>query len=474
VTPRLLHYSDVENAYDDPERLGRLAGTLRALDGQDALVCGTGDDTAPGVLALRTEGEQSLDLFEAVEPDVETFGNHDFDFGTERTRELVSRSPQQWLTANVYPGEGPPPTASAGEPFGADVGVRPWTVLDVDGSRVGLFGLTDPTTPEINPAATGLTFRDPVVAAEEAVAELRARDVDHVVALSHLGRGDDALAAAVDVDAVLGGHVHSERVERIDETVLTRPGVNGEVVLEVSLPDGEVTRHAVADGPLYEPVAESLRARMAAEGLTEVVARAPEPVERTERTCFRGESPIGNFVADAYRWAAREAGFEGPVVGLQNSGGIREGPALSGAVTLGDLMSVIPFPERVAVLDVSGRTLRSAFAEAARNVGFGEAEWWHAHVSNARLEYDHGVDEIVDASVAGRPVTPDGRYRLATSEYLLHTAGEFPSLTPDHRVGTLDIQYEVLAAYARAAGIAPRVEGRVVRHGHGNRSKRQG
>jgi 2',3'-cyclic-nucleotide 2'-phosphodiesterase (5'-nucleotidase family) len=204
---------------------------------------------------------------------------------------------------------------------------------------------------------------------------------------------------------------------------------------------------------------------MAAEGLTEVVARAPEPVERTERTCFRGESRIGNFVADAYHWAALEAGFEEPVVGLQNSGGIREGPPLSGEVTLGDLMSVIPFPERVAVLDVPGRTLRSAFAEAARNVGFGESEWWHAHVSNARLEYDHGSSELLGASVGGRPVEAGRRYRVATSEYLLHTEGEFPSLTPEYRVGTLDVQYEVLAAYARAEGISPRVEGRVVRHG---------
>ena len=386
---------------------------------------------------------------------------HDFDFGTDRTLELVERSPQPWLTANVFPGDG----ASVGGPFGASVGVRQWTVLEAGGARVGLFGLTDPHTPTINPAAANLSFCDPVSAAERVVAELRAHDVDYVVVLSHLGRGDEALAAAVDVDVVLGGHVHSERIERIDGTVLTRPGVNGEVVMEVSLPDGEVTRHAVADGPLCEPVASSLRERMAAEGLTEVVAHVDEPVERTERTCFRGESRIGNFVADAYRWAALRAGFEEPVVGLQNSGGIREGPPLAGDVTLGDLMSVIPFPERVAVLRVPGSVLQSAFAEAARNVGFGESEWWHAHVSNARLEYDHGERELVRASVEGRPVEGDRDYRVATSEYLLHTEGEFPSLTPQFRVGTLDVQYEVLAAYARVEGIDPRLEGRIVRRG---------
>jgi len=38
VTPRLLHYSDVENAYDDPERVGRLAGTLIVAMGGPILV----------------------------------------------------------------------------------------------------------------------------------------------------------------------------------------------------------------------------------------------------------------------------------------------------------------------------------------------------------------------------------------------------------------------------------------------------
>ena len=457
---RLLHYSDVENAYDDPERVGRLAGTLRELDGEDAVVCGTGDTTAPGVLALQTRGEQAIAFYEAVDTALETFGNHDFDFGPDRTEELVERSPQHWLSANVYHDGAAP--GRDGERFGASVGVDPLAV-----HRVGFFGLTDPSTPDINPHAKALTFTDPIVEAERAVAELRDRGVDFVVCLSHLGRGDEELAASVDLDVVLGGHVHSERVEYVDDTVLTRPGVNGRVALEISLPDTSVTRHLVEDGPVHAELADSLRDLFDTTGLTDTVATVSDPVERTERTCFRGESRIGNFVADAYRWAAREAGHADPVVGLQNSGGIREGPALSGEVTLADLMSVIPFEEGVAVLELTGEELLGTLAEADASVGFGDAEadWWHAHVANVRLEYDHAAGELVSAEVAGRPVDPTATYRLATSEYLLHTEGEFPSLHEGQRIDTLDTQYEVLAAYARAVGVDPKLEGRIVRTG---------
>ena len=447
MTLRLLHYSDIENAYDDPERLGRLAGTLAARRDDATLVFGTGDNTSPGILPLVTRGEQSLDFFERVDPHADTFGNHDFDYGPDRALELVDRAPQPWICANVE---------RNGGRFGASVGVRPWRVFERAGVRVGVFGLVTPRTNSINPNTGDVRFTDPIPAAEAATEALRAEGVDHVVCLSHLGTGDETLAATVDVDVVLGGHNHAERVERLDDTLLTRPGVNGEVVLEISLPDREVTRHVVREGPLDEPVRDRFEDRMADAGVDEVVGHVDDPIERTETACFRGESRIGNFVADAYRWAADAD------VGLQNSGGIRSGPALAGDVTLGDLISVVPFDEPLAVAEVTGRELAEAFAqgEGAR-LSFGEPEWWHAHVSGATIEYDLTAGALVSATVGGDPIDPDRTYRVALSEYLLHSDDEFPALEETHRVETLDTQYEVLAAYARAVGIAPETDGRI-------------
>ena len=455
MTPRLLHYSDVENAYDDPERIGRLAGLIADLRADDALVLGTGDNTSPGVLALTTRGRQALDFFGAVEPDAGTFGNHDFDYGPDAARRIVRDSPQTWVSANVYEG------ADGDERFGREAGVVPTVILEAGGARVGVFGVTDHRTASINPSAKALTFADPFEAAREAVADLRERGVDYVVALSHLGSDDAELAATVDVDVVLGGHVHSERIERVNDTLLTRPGANGHVLLEVEL-DGtpEVTRHEVADGPLDEDVAAALRDRMAAEGLDEVLASVAEPIERTEATVYRGESRIGNFVADAYRWAA------GTDVALQNSGGIREGPSLAGEVTVGDLMSVVPFEEPVAVAELTGEELRGILRQASgRNLGFGEPDWWHAHLSGVTLVWDAERGEIEEALVGGEPVDPDATYTLATTDYLFYSDHEFPALDEHHRVERLSIQYEVLADYAREVGIAPAAEGRIVRNG---------
>ena len=117
---RLLHYSDTENLYDDAERAARFAGRLRELDGPDALVVGTGDNTAPGVVSMAASGRHTLDFADAVDAVVDTFGNHDFDYGPDATRELVADGDLTWVSANVRDEDG--------DPFGAEEGVVPWTI----------------------------------------------------------------------------------------------------------------------------------------------------------------------------------------------------------------------------------------------------------------------------------------------------------------------------------------------------------
>jgi UDP-sugar diphosphatase len=444
--PRLLHYSDIENVYDDPGRVARLAGRLRSLGGEDVLVCGTGDNTSPGVLALVERGRQSLDFFEAVSTDVETFGNHDFDYGPEATRTLVADSTHTWVSANVRD--------EAGEQF---AGVAPTAVKTVDGARIGVFGVTDPATPSLNPMAADLTFSDPYEAAERAVERLRDEGVDYVVALSHLGGGDDELARRVDVDVVLGGHVHADRCERVADTLLLRPGVNGHAVYEVDLSsDGpRATRHETADADPFEDLAEALEGRIEAAGLDEVVGTVADPIERTDQTVHRGECRIGNFVADAYRWAS------GADVGLQNSGGIRDGPPLSGDVTLADCISVIPFEEPLVLAELSGEELKRVFRECSSvAVDFGEPDWWHGHVSGARFTLD-GDGTLLEATVAGEPIDASAYYTVATSDYVLHSDHEFPTIDESHRAGEGDILHDVLAAYARECELDPVVEGRM-------------
>lgn len=455
---RLLHYADIENVYDTPDRAGKLAGLISTLDGPDALVVGSGDNISPGVLPLISRGRQSIDFFRAIDADVETFGNHDFDYGPEATRSVVADSPQTWVSANVYD--------ENGDRFAGAEGVVPSATFDVAGSTIGTFGVTDAATASLNPEAASLQFSDPLPAAREAIETLRDKEVDYLVAVSHLGTGDEALAE-LDLDVVLGGHVHAERVVYENGTLLTRPGVNGHVVLEIELfDDGSqpaVTRHCVDDeNPLAAPrddrLVAALERRRAASDLGEVVARIESSIARDSETIHGGECAIGNFVADAYRAAS------GADVGLQNSGGIRPGEPLVGDVTIADLISLVPFEEPVVTVTLSGTELSQTIRQlSATAVDFGEDHWWHGHLSGATAVFDRQSGELLEASVAGDPIDESSSYTLATTEYVLHSDQEFPAIHQRHRTGEHGIQHDVLASYARENGIPTERDGRIRR-----------
>ncbi|WP_123538372.1 bifunctional metallophosphatase/5'-nucleotidase [Halosimplex salinum] len=452
---RVLHYADVEAAYDDPERVGRLAGLIDELRDDSTVVTGGGDDTGPGVLSVVTEGRQSLDFFRSVDPDAETFGNHDFDHGIDALLSVVADSPQPWLCANA---------TRDGDPFAAAQGASPWTVVDAGGRRVGLLGVAHPETAEINPNAAPVEFTDPVPAARTAVEALRGEGVDRTVVVSHLGDDTD-LARAVDADLILGGHDHERRVDRVDGTLVCRPGGTGRYLLEVSF-EGDrptATHHAVDDtsvdnGPVATDVADAIRERMAATGLSDAVATAVDPVPCDMRACKRGESRIGNLITDAHRWKT------GADVAVNSGGGFRRRPPLAGEVTAFDLVSVAPYAADLCTLRIDGAALLDTLGALALDSAPDDLPRWHfGHVSGASVVWDDAADELRAARVDGDPVDRNATYEVATTRFFVDSDALFPSLDPANVVERHGPQYEAVVEYVRDCGLDPELGDRIRR-----------
>lgn len=436
---RILHYSDLETAFDTPDRISRLAGLIQSRTTPNTIIIDTGDTLAPSLLSLETAGHHPLDYYSRVDPDLATFGNHDFDIGFDALRDIIAGSPQTWLGTNVFFND---------QRFGERVGVQATTCIQIADTTLGFFSLLTPETPAITPEAEPLQVTDPFSAAQDAVTALRDQGADEIIALSHLGQPDEQLAATVDIDVILGGHVHTRRIERIADTLCARPGVNGDTLLELTYDDDwTIEPLQVASGPSDEELRRTLEDRLDQTGLTEPVTEISRPIDRSREAIFAGQTPLGRIVAEAYRWATNAD------VGLQNSGGLRDGPPLEGQVTAADLVGIIPFDEPVAVADVSGQQL-SAILEATngRHATVGNPNWQLGHTSGATLEWTN--DRLTDVRIAGQPIKSDSSYRLATSDYLLWSEREFPTLGPADLVDRTDKrQYEILVEYARTHGL---------------------
>ncbi|HUS79760.1 MAG TPA: metallophosphoesterase [Armatimonadota bacterium] len=224
---RIIHTSDLHNRL---EREGAEAlAFLRETTG--ALLLDSGDAVGAGNIWVR-RAEPILELMNLAGYHAMAVGNREFYFRKRGLLHKTAAAKFAVLSANLRAREG-------------DLGhIRPWTVLEAGGLRVGVFGLTREM---IAPGCWLGCFSDVRFvpwreAVTEAIEALRER-VDLLVALSHLGtRRERALAAEfAGVDLILGGHAHDDLEERAASgTVISHPGHHGTraVLLEIERAPG--------------------------------------------------------------------------------------------------------------------------------------------------------------------------------------------------------------------------------------------
>src|SRR6516165_8998225 len=158
-----------------------------------------GDVLAPSIMSALLKGSQMVALFNTLGVDAVVFGNHEFDFGPEVTRQRMTEAKFLWFGTNVL---GPD-----GQPFG---GALATTTRQVGGLTIGLFGLLTPETARLSSPGPMVTFAPVVPTAKTTVEALHQAGADVIIALTHLSLAEDrALAQQVPgISVILGGHEH--------------------------------------------------------------------------------------------------------------------------------------------------------------------------------------------------------------------------------------------------------------------------
>jgi 5'-nucleotidase len=190
------------------------------------------------------------------------------------------------------------------------------------------------------------------------------------------------------------------------------------------------------------------------------VGEAPAAISNI--TCRVGECALGSFIADAMR-----ASVAGADVALMNAGGIRTGlPA--GTITLGDVLTMLPFGNTVATLELSGADLRAAIANGLARAGAGA----FPQVSGLRVTWNPTAApeaRLVALEVATQggfvPLDPARRYRVVTNNFL-RNGGDGYAMLRDRAIDPYDSGPgldEVVANAITATGrFAPAISGRIV------------
>lgn len=432
---RILAYNDLESVYDDPHRIGRLAGLIDELRDERTILCGAGDDTALGTVALLSDHGRDLarPFFDSVAPAVETFGNHDFDQGRQWAFDWAETVPPTYCGANLDdPGTDQVPSS---------------TVIERDDHRVGFIGVTHPEMANICGSIQDLTVGDPIPAVRREARALAQEGVDHTVVLSHCGQLDREIAARTDVDVVIGGHVHRQRCESVERTTFVRTEGGGRTVADVRLQSNSApsaTFQRTADAPRDETIAGSYRTVRDGTDVDRQIATLKQPLQRTDSERFDGESRAGNFLADVLRHTI------GSDFALFPAGSLRDGPPLTGAVTVGDIVSLAPFADPIREVSVTGRQLRAALDGAAVQRS-SDRGWVRVHVSGGSVRWaaDGSLKRL---QIGGGLVSDDARYSVATTGWLVEVSTTFDTITRATVTAEHTPLYQAAINHARTKG----------------------
>lgn len=186
----------------------------RAAAPEHTLVVHGGDFVQGTPVSTLFRGMPAIEVANLMGFDVHTLGNHEFDYGWERTREFIEAGEFATVSANVVNDSG-------------DTLADPYVVVERAGMRIGVIGIVTEQLANLTRAELRGPWRSaPIVeTVRRYAAELKDK-TDLVIVLAHNfnDEDDDILAGVPEVPILISGHNHGgqEDVKEVDGRVCVK------------------------------------------------------------------------------------------------------------------------------------------------------------------------------------------------------------------------------------------------------------
>ncbi len=461
-------FSDI---YEMAERDGRggfarVAGALKAerAKAKNVIVALAGDTLSPSLTSSVDKGAHIVDLLDRIGLDVFTPGNHEFDFGEAIFRQRMGEAQFPLLAANLRDASDHPLPGFADR-----------KIIDVEGVKIGLFGLTDDEAARRSNPGT-LKLLPAIKTAEREAKALRDAGADLVVVVTHSEWQDDLrLMKLGSIDIVLSGHDHNLLVAHDGRAVVGETQADGVnlVAIDVEMriaADGTkrwTPRFRIVDTADVAPDA-AIAARVAQyqaeidKTLDVEIGVAKTPLDSRKASVRGQETAIGNYFADTMRAVA------GADVAIINGGGIRGNRTYAAGtkLTRKDVARELPFNNQLVTLELSGADLRAALENAVLLIDRDAGRF--AQISGARIVVRRGAapgSRLVSIVIGGKPLDDAKRYKVATIDFLARGKDGYVALTRGKPLVS-ELEGPLLAnviadAIEKAGTIAPVVDGRI-------------
>ncbi len=421
----ILYTNDV-HTYIDKQSPKLTYAAIAALkksyqdDGKNVLLVDAGDHVQGTAYGSMDEGATIIQLMNAAGYDAATPGNHEFDYGMDRAKELMADADYPYLSCNWV-----------------NLPLNNRVLSDVKYFRIGgrTIAFVGITTPETITKSTPAYFMDKnqkryvydILGGEDgqklysAVQKSinKARVIaDYVIGLGHLGvdpssspwTSKEVIEHTSGLDAFIDGHSHTvmecEWVKDLSgkAVALTQTGSYFANVGEMTIKaDGSIATQLV---PTYDGL-DSAVAGIQTEWVSAVDDMLGEKIAVAETNFYisdpatgkrrirLGETNLGDFVADGIYSYFNEVEQLHCDVAIMNGGGIRA-DVNAGDWSFKTCKQVSPFGNVACLMSVTGKQIQDALEFAARFVGpDGQENGGFLHVAGATYEIHTDIPNTV-------------------------------------------------------------------------------
>lgn len=411
----ILHSNDLHGDFLAEQVDEKLVGGVSMLSGYiekvraeepNTIYAIAGDMFRGSVIDSEYKGLSTIEIMNALAPDIVTIGNHEVDYGIAHLLFIEKCARFPIINANLYI---------------KNTSTRlftPYKILRVDGMNILFIGIiTQDVINQTKSESLVGSFVDTAAAAAEVGKICNAHnsiDIDFTVLLTHIGFEEDRhLARQLDpawgVDLIIGGHSHTLPEHAVEENgvVIAQAGTGtdqiGRFDIIVDTDNNCIdsyTWHTVpitADTCPRNPAMEQVLHRFTSqvdEKYSHIVGRFRRELTHPERT---RETELGNLFADIF---TRSLGIDIMLIG---SGSIRA-EKLGPIVTSGDLIEGFPYDDGVFMFKVTGRQLRQMLHYMLREEAYtGHTEFYQLP-STLRLRYDRAKGDFDYFTYCGKEV----------------------------------------------------------------------
>ncbi|PBB20046.1 bifunctional UDP-sugar hydrolase/5'-nucleotidase [Mesorhizobium sp. WSM4313] len=416
-----------------------IAQERKKLEGQNLLLLNAGDSFQGSLFYITYKGAAEEEFLNQIKPDAVTLGNHEFDDGETALVPYLDKAKFPIVSANVVPND----------KSGAKDKIKPSIVVEVGGQKIGIVGAVTNDTPELASPGPNIAIADDVKSITAEVEKLKAQGINKIIAVTHIGyrRERDVIAKIPGVDVVVGGHSHTllsntdPKAEGPYPTMVDNPdGYKVPVVqaasyskylgeFKVVFDDNGVVKEA-SGAPIYldksitpDPAVLARIKELGApiEALkNKEVAETTKAIDGSRENCRARECEMGNLVSDAILDRTKGQGVE---IVISNGGGLRASID-QGTVTMGEVLTVLPFQNTLATFKISGKDLVAGLENGLSQIEDGAGRF--PQVAGIKYSFDRSVApnagrvksvEVMENG-AWTPISPDKRYLVATNNYV--------------------------------------------------------